>query len=453
MDQAEVLKSTAELRFGNYDFAEFLEAVGTSAPEVLQKKDSLVESARYLLAKYEVKEDFFAAPDNAIGLLLAAGLQYDVEHSQRWSTSKKQSNQVVADSFARTLFGFYSDRYPHEDISTPKLDEHELMAVFRKYENVALNDRLAEWIQANDIMRQTHESMGMMDEPNQCNVIVLSIGDALHTRTFGKTPNSPDVTSYIQQLHARGRAFAAETGWENEVTPAGMAMPYLDEKYLCIAESYAMVLLDPEVVGVEDDETEKTECLCTIKHEIGHMKGLLTLEDTNKNRSQFIGQGFEEYKAEVFAGIHRSAEQQKKSGYHDLHWVASQVRHYLHVDLAEIIESLPAGGSHDKVAFYSRLIDGAGLSMTAKLAGLLPEAYLGADVPRSAKEFYMALDEGTISRTIFDEMSYEQIRHHIRQLARGDAGREHRMWQNTFGKEWREAQADLFQDDCSTYSD
>lgn len=436
MLRPELLPIAENLQFGSYSYEELLDAVGSKTPEVAAKKDDLLKSAHELVKNYEVKESFFAADDNAIGLLLAAGLHYETTHSQHKSEAKKQSDQLIADNFARTLLGPYSDTFPLEDVyKTSQLEPADRLALHEKYMNLDLSRRLQEWFLQSEEMREVRDEMTVAGKLRELNVIVLGVSSPFHTKFLGQAPDAPDnLANYISELHACGEAFMAEQKADPEdVLPYAYATVIFGKEYMCFMEPTAKILLEPETVGYQDNGENLEDVIALMKHEFVHAQGRISLVGPS-SEDRYIGQGLEEYRAEVFSG------QKAKRDYYDMYNAVLYVEAYTGAQVADIMKTVPAGGGGDKVAFYSLLIKETSLATTAKLASLIPKSYINFQSPKSSRVLFDMLTRDKLMKEVIADMTAAQLTAHIKKIAGTNDDMKTKL-EDWLGNVWQAARA------------
>ncbi|MDB5184689.1 MAG: hypothetical protein JWN38_497 [Candidatus Saccharibacteria bacterium] len=403
----ELFPVTQELEFSGGSFEQLVDTVGETAPEVRDRKPNLMASAGQLIRDYTVTSDFFAADDNAIGLLLAAGLHDTASRIGDKSPAKQASDELIATSFARTLFGRYSPTHPLEDVKAMAgLPPAERLALHLRYTNQALSDRLQTWFQTNDELRSIQQAMGIEDQAHDYKILVLSIGQPIHTTGIGEAEGADtNMKDYVAELHAKGEAFMREQLADPAaVIPYGYVSTILGQRYVCIMEPTARVLLEPETIGYKDDGQNLDYIRSLMKHEFAHSQDDISLTDyAQDEESSFIGLLLEEYRAEVFSGFGF------QEFYSDIYRMVSYAEDYSPLNLAEALRSVKYGqGISTKVSFYATLISQFGLNNSAKLAGLLPKNYI-VQSPKSSRELYAALDDGIMMNTLVEDMSVEDI--------------------------------------------
>ncbi|HZM64288.1 MAG TPA: hypothetical protein VFB59_04105 [Candidatus Saccharimonadales bacterium] len=399
---SELRQSAQELQFPNYSYQEVLDRLGELAPEVQHNRDALADCANFLLNAYGVDNRFFAADDNGIGLVLASALHGEAAKPQGKSVAKQNSSQIIADSFARTLFGRYSIAYPCEDVrSMSNLAPEDTFDLYMRYANARLSGRLQDWVGTNNEFQSLHGGTS-----DGFTIMVLRIGNSVHTRGIGGAAIAPrGMDRYLADLYANGEAFMREQSADPEdAIPYAFVQTFFGRRHIVIMEPTARILLEPEAIGYQDDGANLDLIKALIKHELTHTKGSLALKDLgHPQEDSYIGKLLEEYRAEVLSGCKLASQ------YPDIYETIRGVNEYARVTIADIIRSLPYGGGLDKITAYGTLVQQLGLGLTAKLAGLLPEDYISFQSPKSSRDLYEALDRGDLTNTIIENMSDDQL--------------------------------------------
>jgi hypothetical protein len=92
----------ANIHFGEFTYAEFIDQMAKLAPEIDARKEELTTSATRLIKQFGVNRDFFKAEDNAIGLLLASALDSEAIRTDGKS-NRKIGKKFIAPQDYRTL--------------------------------------------------------------------------------------------------------------------------------------------------------------------------------------------------------------------------------------------------------------------------------------------------------------------------------------------------------------
>lgn len=410
LEMGEVLHTTNEIVFKGGSFEQLIDTAGRIAPEIETRRYELSEAARQLIASYAPNDNFFAADDNAIGLLLASALYSEAARTDGKSDSKIIQEGLVANSFARTLFGRYSEPYPLEGVrQSSQLPQEERLALHLAYTDPVLSDRLHEWFRSGDVIEQVRQDLGITSDTLPFNILVLKMGQPLHMKGIGATGTGPnDLRKYMSGLLKAGEEFMQQQLADPEDTlPFAYATTLLGQRYMCIMEPTARILLEPELLGYKDKKNlEFIHAL--FRHEFVHTQGSAELKDSSQDEeSSYIGDVLEEYRAEVFSGYVFSGF------YPDIYSAITIIEHYSQANISDIMTQLPYGGGIDKLTLYATLASRLGLNTTAKLAGLLPEDSINFQSPKSSRELYEALNRGDLSEDIIADMTDEQIDSYI----------------------------------------
>ncbi len=397
-----------ELRFGNIKFVDFLTSLEDKCPEIGEKKDRIIDAGEELVASHNVLPGFFAAPDNAIGLLFAASLHNEALDTAGKSAKRTERETSLASNFARTLFGQYSETHPLEGVKKASgLEPKERVKLFQKYQNRELSERLHTWLTTSDEMKKTREELQIADgEESHFETMVLSIGYPTHTERFGKSSTaSPGIEEYVKNLYARGRAFMAEQrSSPDDILPRAWVSIIDGKNYLCMPEPLARIILEPETMGYEDEGDEKSIILSLIQHEFAHTQGNIQPVDTvDTSKESYFGLIIEEWRAEVVSGY------SKELSYSDIYDAVRDVEKFHGISINELMVSLPEGGANDKAEFYAMLAGQLGLVNTAMLTGLLPDKYADLQSPKSSRDIHQTLSSGGFRNEFILRMSDEEV--------------------------------------------
>lgn len=423
--RAEVWRPTAELQFATISYEQLLDAVGSKVPEVDQKRDGLLCSAHELIQKFEVDESFFDCNDNALGLLLAAGLHNEALHRGDKTLAKRYSDRKIASNFARILFGDYSEIFPHEDLrKSTRLDDDSLLALHKKYENPELSQRLQEWLLTSPELEETRQTLMVNGRLQNFQTIVLGVGSPFHTKHL------PDeLLDYKTSLHRRGDDFMRERRGEAD---DHLSYAYTErihgERYLCFMEPTVRILFEPEALGLNLNKELASQIKHLIEHELVHTQGRLRLEGAN-GKDSYIGKGLEECRADILS------DPDDPLCYYDMLNAMSIVDCYAKFDITQVIQ---ATGGTDKIAFYTTLMQATNLTMTAKLASLIPEKVIELESPKSSRVINAMLSGHQIIDHFVADMSAEQLIARINEIAKDNVETRTRLNQ-WLGDVWRAA--------------
>ncbi len=398
-----------ELRFGDIAFADFLTSLEGTCPEIGEKKDGIMNAGRELVASHNVSPDFFAAPDNAIGLLFAAALHDDALNTSGKSSKRIEKETHLAKNFARTLFGPYSETHPHEGVKRATVHEpKERVKFLKKYQNLELSNRLHEWIMTSDEMRKIREELQITDgREDNFEMMVLSVGQPLHTEGLGKSPDAPyGINEYVKELHERGKTFMNEQqSSEDDALPYAWVSRLDGTNYLCVSEPIARIVLEPESVGYKDTgEGTRDFMIDLMRHDLVHTQGNIQLVDqADTTVDSYLGIMLEEYRAEKYSGY------KSKSAYADIYRVIGTIEDLKGFSLGELMQKFALGGAQNKNEFYAAVAGRAGLVNTALLVGLLPDDYADFQSPRSSREIHQVLSETIMMDEVMLHMSHKEF--------------------------------------------
>lgn len=394
-------------------FEQFLDYTGSICPEIAAKRESLNQAAQELVGTYEPHPDFFNVNDNAVGLLLAAGLHADALDTAGKSATRTEFEQTFAYNFARTLLGPYSERYPLEDLPpVSDLEPEARLASYRRYENQALSERLKGWFATDPSIAETNLLLQIPNEArHNCEIIVLSAAAPYTFKGLRINSASPLADKhYRRMLIANNASFSAEQRWPDDLgLPRGWVDGAQDTTCLCIPEVEASLLLEPHnfTFGRRAQKHNGDDLLRIkdiMRHEYVHSLGVVRLKDPSRDdATRFLGKVIEEYRAEVFSD-HPSEEV-----YADVYSIAASFKDWGGTDLGHIMRSLPLGGALNKAEFYATVARQAGLVETAMLTGFVTsDTY--AEAPKSVRAMRDTLLHTSLGQRLILRASDEKLR-------------------------------------------
>jgi hypothetical protein len=400
----------ANIHFGEFTYAEFIDQMAKLAPEIDARKEELTTSATRLIKHFGVNRDFFKAEDNAIGLLLASALDSEAIRTDGKANRKIEFDQVVADNFARTLFGRYSETYPWEEVhSASGLPDAEKLELHLRHTNRKLSGRLEDWMLTNEEFLAVRAELGITDDLEDFKILVLEIGDDEDTKGIGEAEKSLEgINEYTEKLKTQGETFMQELMADpNDSIPYAFTTTMMGQKFLCVTEATARILLEPEKVGYYEDVDRTKKLIGLMRHEFVHSQGDLSLTDASQEHESNLGILIEEYRAEIYSGSYFY------DAYYDVYSNVGIIEECKNFNLKNLMHLFPCGGTTNKPELYGLLIQNIGLNNTARLTGLLPENYYDFQSPKSSRELFDALDDGDLERSIIDEMTKEELNAYI----------------------------------------
>lgn len=398
-------RGTIWLPFNAYSYPEVISTASLYCSEIAAQEQLLKAASRKLVDAYQPTPDFFEAPDNAIGLILAAGLTVEAENTTGKTEARIARELYVAENFSWLLFGDYSVVRPHVgETKVTNLAPNERIALFRRYENPEMSNRLSEWINSSDEIAEVRKELGISpEEANGFIPIVLRAGSAIHMRGIGQAPDSPRIKGKMKKWLANGRRFMEEQGSaEDDVLPYASVNTLEGKNYLCFPEPIAYALLEPDAVGFDNAGGVIDYLKSLIKHEYVHVQTRLEILDSHDDeKGGKIGGLLSEYQAEVFSGYNMD------EGYADIYDFVESCEAAGGFSISDVILSHKKGGGADKAAFYFDWINRIGLVPTAMLAGAMTEddlKYQSTEAGRNLAEVFMehGLAEELIVRAGWD---------------------------------------------------
>lgn len=357
-----------------FDRIRYLESIGVAAifcPEIAEHESEMKDAARELVQMYQPTPDFFAAPDNAIGLLFASALYVNAKQSEGKAPARIAREGSLADNFAWLVFGDYSAVRPHtQKQKISNLSSDERIKLFRRYENPLLSSKLQEWMHDSAELDEVRAALGIAQEESKDFIpIVLRAGNQVHTRGIGDAPGASDMSGQLNEWEKNAKQFMVEQGSaDDDMLPFAWVSTLNGEKYLCFPEPIAFVLLDPEAVGFQDEDGIQDYLRSLIKHEYVHVQTKLEVIDPNDDeKGGHLGGLLSEYQAEVFSGFNFDF------AYPDIYSFIERVESVGNLSIQEVIKRHKKGGGEDKPKFYFDLINTIGLVPAAMLIGAMTE--------------------------------------------------------------------------------
>lgn len=394
----EASRETIRLPFDEVSYPESISVAATFCPEIAEQESEMKEAAGALVQAYQPTPDFFAAPDNAIGLIFASALYVNAENTEGKSPTRIDRENLLAHNFAWLAFGDYSSVRPHADKQkTSNLPADERIKLFRSYENPMLSNKLQEWMYNSEELHEVREALGVTrDDAKEFIPIVLRAGTSVHMRGIGKAPNGPDMGQQIKEWKKNAKQFMTEQGSADDDTlPFAWVSTLKGGKYLCFPEPIALALLDPEAVGFQDEGGIRDYLKSLIKHEYVHVQTKLDVEDPNDDeKGGHLGGLLSEYQAEIFSGFNFDF------AYPDIYSFVEQVESSSNLSIQEVIKRHKKGGGEDKPKFYFDFINTIGLVPSAMLISAMTED----DIKYQSTEAGRLLAESFTEYSLADEL-------------------------------------------------
>lgn len=103
------------LPFDEISYPGSISVAAAFCPEIAKHESEMIDTACELVQAYQPTPDFFAAPDNAVGLLFASALSVNAKHTEGKSPDRIAREGLLADNFAWLVFGDYSPVRPHAE--------------------------------------------------------------------------------------------------------------------------------------------------------------------------------------------------------------------------------------------------------------------------------------------------------------------------------------------------
>lgn len=395
----EINNEKIRLPFDEVCYPESISVAAAFCPEIAEQESEMKEAARELVQAYQPTSDFFAAPDNAVGLLFASALYVNAKNSEGKASARIARESSLADNFAWLVFGDYSPVRPHaEKQEVSNLSSDERIKLFRRYENPALSNKLQVWMHDSVELEDVREALGITrDESKEFIPVVLRVGTGVHMRGIGKAPGAPDMSSQIKEWKKNAKQFMTEQGSADDDTlPFAWVSTLEGNKYLCFPEPIALALLDPESVGFQDEGGIRDYLKSLIKHEYVHVQTKLEVEDPNDDeKGGHLGGLLSEYQAEVFSGFNFDF------AYPDIYSFVEQVESSSNLSIQEVIKRHKKGGGEDKPGFYFDFINTIGLVPSAMLISAMTED----DIKYQSTEAGRLLAESFTEYSLADELT------------------------------------------------
>ena len=365
------IREQVDLPFDEVSYPESISVAAYFCPEIADQEAELSDAAIRLVGQYQPSPDFFHAPDNAVGLIFASALIVNAEHADDKSSARIDREKRIADNFAQLVFGDYSLTLPHEDKrEVSNLSQDERIALFRRYENPELSEKLREWMRESEDLGEVREALGIEQEiSNEFVPVVLRAGADYHMKGIGAAASGPDMSAKIAEWKLNAKQFMNEQGSaEDDSFPFAWVSTLNGEKYLCFPEPIAAALLDPESVGFEDDGSTADYLKGLIKHEYVHVQRDLQLNDPNDSeKAGVLGGLLTEYQAEVFSGFYFDY------AYPDIYAFVQRVEMAGGINIQEMMRSHNRDNGENKAEFYFSCINTIGLIPSAMLVGAMTE--------------------------------------------------------------------------------
>lgn len=422
--------SSPERPNANPVFENKIAEFGHSLTEVQNDQELINQAGQELISEFGIQPELF--DDNAHALMFTSIAQRYGRLEQGKETmdtgAYTRDKEFIADAVV-LLAGESSNLFDQTKDLIDKdhgIPEERKQAVYEKYTDKTLTKELEDAISVG-LFDDVKERMGITDEnEDEYDVRVLSLGDEYSS--LGVMPgildiegaddyNSPTFEEYMEDSDAfkqyendmvkRAQAFREELGAEARV-PIAWVTTIDGKRTLCMPLPFAeKVLYKDEKRAGYYTEDDRNRDLAIMKHEYVHTQGGINLDN-----NVLFGIGLEERRAEYFSG--------DKQGYQEIKGFFQDFRVVTGIDIAEIFDSMPKGGTALDV--YTALAERIGLQATLELVMTVPQPYIDDSRPlqQNVEKYFGGPDSLTkkLYEKAVEEGKKDQVEAGIDRIAR-----------------------------------